>query len=124
MITTQPQRDRLGELQREVAFRQDRLGVLEKMAAQARLQSKLTFGEITVLDKAVPPIAPSFPKPMQVILVAAGAGLALGLIFALMAEMADRRVRFPIDLEFGARAPMLGIIKHAPFQKPRLLRRV
>jgi polysaccharide biosynthesis transport protein len=110
LIAAQAQRYRLSELEHDVGFRLDQLATREKMAAQAKLESKLTFAGIAVLDKAAPPIAPAFPKPLIVIPVAIGAGLALGLIFALLAEMTDRRVRFPNDLAFATSAPVLGTI--------------
>ncbi len=113
LIATQAQRDRMGQLQRNVEFRLDQLNARVKAAEQAKLQSKLTFSEITVLDKAVPPIAPAFPKPFVVIPVGIGAGLVLGLILALLAEAMDRRVRFPIDLEYSASAPFLGSLEMA-----------
>jgi uncharacterized protein involved in exopolysaccharide biosynthesis len=109
-VAAQAQRDRLNQLQRDVDFRVAQLNAQERMAEQARLQSKVTLANITVLDKAIPPIEPAFPKPMQVMLVAVGAGLALGLILALLAEMTDRRIRFPDDLKFVTHAPMLGIV--------------
>jgi capsular polysaccharide biosynthesis protein len=68
---------------------------------------------MTVLDKAVPPVDPAFPKPLIVMPVGIVAGLALGLILALLAEAADRRVRFPLDLELAAAAPFLGTIGNA-----------
>ena len=111
LIATQAQRDRLGELERDLAFRVDQLNTRQKMAAQARLQSKLTFANISVLDRAVPPIEPSFPKPLIVVPVGIAAGLALGLLLALIAEATDRRVRVPADLEFAASRPVLGVIR-------------
>jgi uncharacterized protein involved in exopolysaccharide biosynthesis len=110
LIEVQAQRDRLAQLQRQVAFRVDQLDAREKTAEQAKLKSKLTFSDMTVLDKASPPVAPAFPKPFIVMPVGIAAGLALGLILALLAEAADRRVRFPIDLEYAAPAPFLGAI--------------
>ena len=111
LIAAQAQRNRLGELEHDVAFRLDQLNEQEKMAAQARLQSKLTFADIAVLDKAAPPIEPAFPKPLIVIPVAIAAGLALGLILALLAEMTDRRIRIPNDLNLVCSAPVLGVIE-------------
>ena len=111
LIATQAQRDRLGELERDLAFRVDQLNTRQKMAAQARLQSKLTFANISVLDKAVPPIEPSFPKPLVVVPVGIAAGLALGLLLALIAEATDRRIRVPADLEFATSRPVLGVIR-------------
>jgi succinoglycan biosynthesis transport protein ExoP len=108
LIDVQAQRDTMGELQRNVAFRVEQLNARERAAEQAKLQSKLTFSDITVLDKATPPLDPAFPKPILVIPVGIAAGLALGLLLALLAEATDRRVRFPLDLEFAAPAPFLG----------------
>ena len=75
LIEVQGQRDRMGELQRDVGFRVEQLNARERAAEQAKLQSKLTFSDITVLDKATPPIDPAFPKPIIVIPVGIAAGL-------------------------------------------------
>ncbi len=111
LITAQAQRDHLGDLQRDLAFKVDELNARERAAAQARLQSKLTFADIAVLDKAVAPIAPAFPKPIIVVPAAIGGGLILGMILALIAESTDRRIRFPSDFSFVTSAPMLGAIE-------------
>ena len=110
----------MGELQRDVAFRVEQLNARERAAEEAKLKSKLTFSDITVLDKAAPPIDPAFPKPIIVIPVGIGAGLALGLILALLMESTDRRVRFPHDLEHAALAPFLGNLDTARRSRPRL----
>jgi uncharacterized protein involved in exopolysaccharide biosynthesis len=120
LISIQAQRDRLGQLERDVGFRADQLNARERAAEQAKLQSKLTFSDMTVLDKAFPPISPAFPKPFVVMPVGIAAGLGLGLILALLAEAADRRVRFPVDLEYAAPAPFLGTLGNAGRSKPRL----
>ena len=110
LIAAQAQRNRLGELEHDVGFRLEQLNAQERMAAQARLQSKLTFADISVLDKAAPPIEAAFPKPMIVIPMGIGAGLALGLILALLMEMTDRRIRSQNDLGFASSAPVLGTV--------------
>jgi succinoglycan biosynthesis transport protein ExoP len=120
LIDIQAQRDRLGQLERDVGFRAEQLNARERAAEQAKLKSKLTFSDMTVLDKAFPPVDPAFPKPFVVMPVGIAAGLALGLILALLAEAADRRVRFPIDLEYAAPAPFLGTLGSAGRSKPRL----
>ena len=108
MITVQGQRSRLAELQHDVIFRSEQLNARERAAEEAKLKSKLTFSDMTVLDKATPPLEPAFPKPLTVIPVGIGAGLVLGLLLAMLAEATDRRIRFPIDLEYAASAPFLG----------------
>ena len=110
LIAAQAQRNRLAELEHDVVFRLDQLNARQKMAEQARLESKLTFADIAVLDKATPPIQPAFPKPLIVVPVGIGAGLALGLILALLAEMTDRRIRSPADLELATSVPFLGVL--------------
>ena len=111
LIAAQAQRDRLGDLQRDVVFKLDELNARERASAQARLQSKLTFADIAVLDKAAAPIAPAFPKPYLVIPAAIGGGLVLGIVLALLAEATDRRIRFPADFRFATSAPHLGVIE-------------
>jgi polysaccharide biosynthesis transport protein len=120
LIEVQAKRDRLNQLERDVAFRVDQLNARENAAEAAKLKSKLTFSAMTVLDKAAPPVAPSFPKPPVALPVAILASLALGLILALLKEAADRRVRFPVDLEYSASAPFLGVLERARPSKPRI----
>ncbi len=120
LIEVQAQRDRLSQLQRDVGFRADQLNARERAAEEAKLKSKLTFSDMTVLDKASPPISPSFPKPFVVLPVGIVAGFALGLILALLAEAADRRVRFPVDLEHSASAPFLGALDAGRHSRARV----
>jgi succinoglycan biosynthesis transport protein ExoP len=120
LIEVQAQRDRLSQLQRDVDFRAEQVNGRERAAEQAKLKSKLTFSDMTVLDKASPPVNPAFPKPFVVMPVGIAAGLALGLILALLAEAADRRVRFPIDLEYSASGPFLGAVDSARRSRPRI----
>jgi polysaccharide biosynthesis transport protein len=120
LIAVQAQRDRLGQLQHDVAFRAEQVNARERAAAEAKLKSKLTFSDITVLDKASPPLEPAFPKPFVVIPVGIAAGLVLGLLLALLAEATDRRVRFPIDLEYAASAPFLGGLDAVRRSRPRI----
>ena len=120
LIEVQAQRDRLRQLQRDVEFRAEQLNAREKAAEEAKLKSKLTFSDMTVLDKAAPPIAPAFPKPFVVLPVGIVAGFALGLILALLAEAADRRVRFPVDLEHSASAPFLGALDAGRHSRARV----
>jgi polysaccharide biosynthesis transport protein len=113
LIGVQAQRDQLSQLQGDADFRARQLDVRERAAEEAELKSKLTFSAVTVLDKAVPPVTPAFPKPVVALPVGIAAGLALGLILALLAEAADRSVRFPVDLEYSASAPFLGALDRA-----------
>ena len=65
LIEVQAQRDRLSQLQRDVEFRADQLNARERAAEEAKLKSKLTFSDMTVLDKASPPIGPCVSKTVR-----------------------------------------------------------
>ena len=110
MISIQSRRDELTGLQREVEARQEQVDNATKVAGQARLQSRLSFANISVLDNATPPGSPAFPKLFVVMTLAIGAGGALGVILALLAEAFDRRIRVNSDLEYAAGAPLLGTL--------------
>lgn len=110
MISVQGRREELTGLQREVEARQEQVDNATKVAGNARLQSRLSFANISMLDTAVPPGSPAFPKFMVVFALAIGAGMSLGVILALLAEAFDRRIRVPSDLDFAAGAPLLGTL--------------
>jgi succinoglycan biosynthesis transport protein ExoP len=110
MISVQAQRDQLSGLQRDVETRQEQIDSAAKAAGSARLQSRLSFLNITTLDSAMPPGSAAFPKFIVVMALGVGAGLALGIIFALLAEALDRRIRVVSDLDFAASAPVLGTL--------------
>ena len=120
LIEVQAQRDRLSQLESDVRFRGYVFNYRKYGAEAAKLKSKLTFSAMTILDRAVPPVAPAFPKPLIALPVALTAGLALGLIMALLKEAADRRVRFPVDLEYSAGGPFLGVLERARPSRPRI----
>jgi len=120
LIKVQAKRDRLSQLERNVSFRTYELNARKVAAESAKLKSKLTFSAMTVLDEAAPPVAPAFPKPFVALPIAIAAGLALGLILALLKEAADRRIRFPVDLEYSAAGPFLGVLERARPSRPRI----
>jgi polysaccharide biosynthesis transport protein len=75
-----------------------------------RLESRLDQTDIAVLNPAIPPLLPVFPKiPLNVVLsVIIGTMLGCGL--ALLLEMMNRRVRVRDDLAYAAGIPVLAEI--------------
>jgi uncharacterized protein involved in exopolysaccharide biosynthesis len=110
MVSVQDKREALSALARDVQIREEAVDRLGRSASLARLESKLSFSNIVLLDKATPPISPSFPKPPVILGAGASLGLALGLVLAMLAEALDRRVRQVADLEFVASVPVLGVL--------------
>ena len=110
IVSVQDKREALAALARDVQIREEAVDRLSRSASVARLESKLSFSNIVLLDKATPPISPSFPKPPVILGAGAGLGLVLGLLLAMLAEALDRRVRQVADLEFAASVPVLGML--------------
>ncbi|MCW2274448.1 hypothetical protein GJ654_08850 [Rhodoblastus acidophilus] len=109
MVGVQGQRDRLAHLRAEAQFQQDEYDRLQRAAAQARLQSQLSFSNIAVIDVAAPPSSPIFPKPLPAFALASVVGLAVAVLGALIAETLDRRIRRSEDISEAAGAPLLGV---------------
>lgn len=108
------ERGELSVLQREVESAQKAYDTVAASAAQSRLQSASTQGNVLFLGAATEPLEPSGPTPIQVLAAAFGGGLLLAIAGALMAELANRRVRSVEDLEAVTRVPILGIVPAPP----------
>ncbi len=110
VLATNRQRGDLSVLQREVESAQKAYDTVAQSAAQSRLQSMTTQGNVLFLGAATEPLDPSGPTPLQAMLVALGGGLLLGMAGALLAELANRRVRSVEDLEMVTQLPILGVV--------------
>lgn len=122
MIEIQSQRDRMLELSRELEVKQERLNLASRQASAAQLQGRLSFSNITVLDRAAAPASPAFPKLIIIAPLAFAAGLGLGVFLSLIVEALDRRIRMPSDLEFAVRERCLGQLLPSATSNPRSLR--
>lgn len=117
VLSTGRQRGDLSVLQQEVAAAQKAYDTVAASAAQSRLQSMTTQGNMVFLGSAAEPLEPSGPTPTQALVVALGGGLLLGIAGALLAELANRRVRSVEDLETVTHLPILGVV---PAPKSRI----
>jgi polysaccharide biosynthesis transport protein len=103
-------RDEGQVLIREVENAQRTFESLVARFNQTSLESQSTQSYASVLSVAVPPVEPSFPKPLLNILVAVFLGILLGIGVALLKELADRRVRAPEDVVAALGLPVLGLL--------------
>jgi uncharacterized protein involved in exopolysaccharide biosynthesis len=69
-------------VQRALASHSEQLNARERGLAETKLKTKLTFSDMTVVDKAAAPLAPAFPQPLKVMSIGIGGGLFLGLFLA------------------------------------------
>jgi chain length determinant protein EpsF len=111
MLQLQGDRDQLAVLQRDVdAARQAHDAVTTRLN-QASLESQANQANVSVLTPAIQPLAPTFPKPLRVVLLLAIAiGAACGVGAACAIEMLDRRIRSVEDLGEMLQVPVLGVI--------------
>ncbi|MGH6970912.1 MAG: polysaccharide biosynthesis tyrosine autokinase, partial [Caulobacteraceae bacterium] len=70
----------------------------------------VTTNNISIVDRARPPGAPSKPKPIHNMAWAAATGLAIGVMLAFMLEALDQAIRKPADVEAKLGVPALGSV--------------
>ena len=121
---------RLRELEFQVQVAMDALKLTSKeFDRQRKLADVLLKPEFTpfeVTQYAFPPSRPSSPNVPLVIGAATALGLALGLIFALLAEFGRNAFRGPVDLGTAIPVPVLGVVNEISTtgeQRSRTVRR-
>lgn len=91
------------------------------------LEGRSDLSSVSILDPATVPTSHDSPNLQLNLIVSVFLGSLLGVVFGLLAEMADRRIRSTEDLIDVLQAPILGHIDlrsettgrfHWPFLKP------
>jgi uncharacterized protein involved in exopolysaccharide biosynthesis len=108
------QRGELTVLQHEAESAQKDYDTIAARAAQSRLQGASTQGNVVLLGPAAEPLARSGLSGKQALVAALCGGMLLAVAGALLAELANRRVRCVEDLEAVARVPILGVVPAPP----------
>jgi polysaccharide biosynthesis transport protein len=75
---------------------------------QTRLEGRSQFANVILLTPATPPVSPSSPKVLRNMLLATLIGAVLGLAFAFLHELLDRRIRTAGDLTDNLKCNVLG----------------
>jgi uncharacterized protein involved in exopolysaccharide biosynthesis len=114
--------DRVNQLQRDVSLKQDQYMKAAQRVADLRLEASSDDTGMSTLSEATAPESPYYPKVPLIIGGAAGFGLGLGLLVALLVELLGRRVRSPEDLEIAVDAPVLGVVQSRASLTARLRR--
>ncbi len=114
--------DQLNQLQRDVTLKQDQYMKAAQRVADLRLEASSNDTGMSTLSEASAPDSPYYPKVPMIIGGAAGFGLGLGLLIALLVELLGRRVRSPEDLETAVDAPVLGVVQSRAALSARLRR--
>lgn len=104
------QRDEISVLKRDVESAQRAFESVSQRSTQARLESLSIQTNIVALTPAAEPTNPAKPNIALNMLLSIFVGTLLGIGFALMAEIANRRVRSPEDLLESIDLPILACI--------------
>lgn len=110
VLALNKQRDELNVYRRDVEAAQRAYETVSQSASQTRLQSLTNQTNVVRLNTALPPIDPSSPKLSLNVLIAAFAGTLLGIGFAMVLELMNRRVRSTEDLMQMLDLPVLASI--------------
>lgn len=103
-------RDEAVTMQRSVEAAQRAYDQVMQRMNQSNLESQLNQTNISVLSPADEPTEHSSPKIILNILVSVFVGTLLGVTFAILRELTDRRVRTLDDLTSGLDIAVLGMI--------------
>lgn len=114
------QRDELNVYRRDVEAAQRAYEGVSQSASQTRLQSLTNQTNVVRLNTATAPLLPSSPKPLINLLIAAFGGTLLGVAFALLLELGNRRVRSAEDLVQILDLPVLASISSGPSHRDLL----
>ena len=103
-------REEGGVLVREVEAAQraydDTLGRLN----QTSLERQTTQGGAYLLSEATPPLLPTSPNHLRVLVLALVIGTVLAIVVAIAREYLDRRVRTVEELPYALGLPLLGVL--------------
>lgn len=110
VLALNKQRDELNVYRRDVEAAQRAYETVSQSASQTRLQSLTNQTNVVRLNTALPPIDYSSPKLTLNLAIAAFFGTLLGIGFAMVLELMNRRVRSTEDLMQMLDLPVLARI--------------
>jgi capsular exopolysaccharide synthesis family protein len=97
-------------LQREVDTNRTLYDGLLQRYKEVGVAGGVTTNNISIVDRAEPPLAPSDPKPLLNMFLALVGGTILGIVLSFLREALDQAIRTPTDVESKLGLPVLGAI--------------
>jgi capsular exopolysaccharide synthesis family protein len=97
-------------LNREIATSRELLENVLKQIKETSLAVESNSSNVSVVDKAVVPRSPSYPKKFIILLLGLGIGIGAGLILALLLNYLDSTVRTPDDVVSILKTASLGVV--------------
>lgn len=106
-------------LKREVETNRDLFNSLLQRSKEVNLTSGVKAGYASVIEPALPPMAPSFPNKPRTLALGALLGLFLGIGLVFFLDYMDTSVKDPEELERIARLPILGCVSHCDVKRAK-----
>ena len=110
VLELKKQRDEMSLLTREVENAQRAYDAALQRASQTRLESQANQTNVVLLTRATEPVGASKPKVLLNIILSVFVGGMLGLGFAFLREMTDRRIREADDLSDILQTRVLSVL--------------
>jgi capsular exopolysaccharide synthesis family protein len=108
-----PARDlEAARLRRNVTLAENLYSALQQKADEAQIAKASSVADVRILDVAAPPQVTTTNATVRVILLAALAGLALGLLTAILLDRTDKKFRYPEQVTLDLGLAILGAIPH------------
>jgi tyrosine-protein kinase Etk/Wzc len=84
--------------------------MLQTRLKEAEVAEAARDPSVRVVDEAIPPTRPVWPKPLLNAAIALACGFLLGLMIAFMREYLDHRIRTRMDVRGTTGLPVIGLI--------------
>ncbi len=97
-------------LNREITTSRDLLENVLKQIKETSLAVESNASNVSIVDQAVVPQFPSYPKKSLVVMLGILVGTGLGLLMALLLNYLDSTIRTPDDVAHYLKAANLGVV--------------
>lgn len=104
--------------QREMRMAEELHNNLLVRLNEAELAASTSLPDLQVVDRAHAPTSPTSNEGLRIFLMAAVAGLGLGLGGVLIYDRMDGRLRYPDEVSTGLGLPILGVVPNLQELKP------
>ena len=105
-------------LSRNSELKEQTYTALQQRYDQARLAAEATVPDVRILDPAVVPERPIKNTAPRLLMMGLLAGLALGMLGAILLDRIDPRIRYPEQISRDMGLPILGAVPHLRTKEP------
>ncbi len=114
-LSTVPRRElEFARLQRQPKVLEEMHALLQTRLKEAEIAQAVEDPSVQIIDQAVPPLKPVFPRKKIIVLGGLVLGLLLGVALAFSREYLDKSVHTRTDVADATGLPVLGMIPRIP----------